>query len=243
MRSLLRRSWPIMMSGFLAQLNLRIDAIMIAAFVSVSQVGVYSAAGRLSESWTVLAMAVVSSMFPGLVRSSRSDRDSYAKGLTTLLRLLIWISFGGALVVLMASSWIIKFLYGDAFSASSTILSIHIFGGMFLFIRTALSRWLIVENLYIFSLVSHGTGAAVNIVGNLIVLDRFGIVGAAWVSVASYATSGLLFLLLTSRTRVLFWIVLSAAEPGKRGSRRVRQLVDSLPSASGVSDRASGARS
>lgn len=245
MSKLLGRSWPIMISGFLAQVNLRIDSIMIAALVSVSQVGIYSAAGRLSESWTVLAMALVSASFPALVRSSKSDRDAYSIGLTRLLRLLIWISLGGALAVMATSQWIIQILYGDSFQASSTILSIHIFGGMFLFMRTALSRWLIVEDLYMFSLVSHGTGAAVNIIGNALVLDRFGIIGAAWVSVISYATSGLLFLLFTSRTRVLFFIILWAAVPGKYGSRGVRKLVDSLPSAVGqapVSDDNLGTR-
>lgn len=231
LKDILRRSWPIMISGFLAQVNLRIDALLIAGLVSISQVGVYTAAGRLSESWTVLAMAVVSAVFPKLVRSAGGDRSSYANGLQSLFRFLIWVSLSGAIVVYFASSWIIDTLYGDAFSLGATVLSIHIFGGMFLFIRTALSRWLIVEGLFIFSLVSHGAGALVNIIGNLLFLDRFGIVGAAWVAVLSYSVSGLLFLLLTARTRVLFAIIILSPFPGQKIRLRVRGLTERLPSA------------
>ncbi|MGB3772578.1 MAG: flippase [Rhodococcus sp. (in: high G+C Gram-positive bacteria)] len=229
--SLLKRSWPIMASGFLAQVNLRIDALMIAALLSFSQVGIYTAAGRLSESWTVLAMAIVTAVFPMLVRSSKTDREQYADGLLRLFRLLVWISLAGATVVFFLSPMIIRLLYGVDFAASATVLSIHIFGGMFLFVRTALSRWLIVENLYIFSLLSHGAGAIVNIIGNALVLDRFGVVGAAWVAVLSYATSGLFFLLLTPRTRVLFKIIIVSSIPGRHRAPQVRKLVDKLPSA------------
>lgn len=226
--ALLRKSWPVLLSGGLAQVNLRIDAVMIAALVSISDVGVYSAASRLSEAWSVIAMAIVTAVFPSLVRVARKDSAQYGIALSKVFRLLIWISVLGGLAVSLLSTQIIDIVYGQTFSAAALILSIHVFGGIFLFIRTAVSRWLIIEHLYVFSLVSHGAGAALNIGLNFALLPAYGIVGAAIASVVSYAVSGLLFLLLSMRTRPMFFLILWSALPGKWTHRRIALLAHQL---------------
>lgn len=232
---LIRRSWPVMLSGVLAQVNLRIDALMIAAFLSFADVGVYSAAGRLSEAWPVLAMALVTAVFPQLVRQSVADRDAFGSGIVRIFRLLIWSSLLGAVVIAVLSGVIIDFIYGREYAASATVLAVHVFGGVFLFIRTAVSRWLIIENLMMFSLISHAFGALVNIVGNALFLRDFGVIAAAAVAVVSYASSGLLFLLFTRRTRVMLRIILLAVFPGHFLDTKIRSLVDELPSATASS--------
>jgi O-antigen/teichoic acid export membrane protein len=221
---LLKRSWPVLVSGGFAQVNLRVDALLIAALASIADVGIYSAASRLSEAWSVLAMALVTATFPGLVRLARSDVLTYGLRLSKLLRQLTWLAVAGGVVITLFADWIINLLYGPQFSAAALILSIHIFGGVFLFIRTAVSRWLIMEELLLFSLVSHAAGAVVNVVLNLILVPKVGIVGAAWASVASYAMSGLLFLLLSRRTRTMFWMICWSALPERFVRGRVERL-------------------
>lgn len=221
---LLRRSWPVLISGGFAQINLKIDTLIIAALASVADVGIYSAASRLSEAWSVLAMAIVTASFPTLVKLARSDTPTYGRELASLLRKLIWLSVAGAIAIAFLSSPIIALLYGQEFAAASTILSIHVFGGVFLFIRTAVSRWLIIEDLLKFSLVSHLSGALVNVVLNFAFIPAMGIVGAAWASVASYATSGLLFLVLTRRSRPMFFLILWSALPPSLSRTRVEKL-------------------
>ncbi|WP_199253942.1 flippase [Mycolicibacterium mengxianglii] len=222
--ALLKRSWPVLVSGGFAQINLRSDALLIAALASIADVGLYAAASRLSEAWSVLAMALVTATFPGLVKLARTDVSSYGVRLSSLLRQLIWLSLAGGVAVTLFAHWIIELLYGPEFAPAAVILSIHIFGGVFLFIRTAVSRWLIVEELLMFSLVSHAAGALVNVALNLVLVPTIGIVGAAWASVVSYATSGFLFLLLSQRTRTMFWMICWSALP----ERLVRGRVEAL---------------
>ena len=221
---LLKRSWPIIISGGFSQINLKVDALLIATLASVADVGLYSAASRLSEAWSVFAMALVTAMFPGLVRLARSDVPAYGIELSRLLRQLIWLAIAGAIAVSLIAPWIIEFLYGPEFAITADILSVHIIGGVFLFIRTAVSRWLIVEELLIFSLVSHAAGAAVNVIANLILIPSVGIIGAAWASVGSYAASGFLFLLLSRRTRAMFWFICWSSLPQRWASQHVQKL-------------------
>lgn len=221
---LLSRSWPVLLSGGLAQINLKIDIVMVSMLASVSNAGIYSAAARLSEAWSVLAMAMVTAAFPHLVVLARSNVDQYADRLTALLRRLIWTATAGAVVVAISAQWIIQMLYGEQFSASASVLSVHILAGVFLFVRTAVSRWLIVEDLLIFSLYSHAVGAIVNIAVNLIAIPNFGVVGAAWASVASYAFSSVLFLAITKRTRPMLKLILLSALPESISRDKARSI-------------------
>ena len=227
---LVRESWPVLISGGFAQINLRIDALMLATISSLYSVGVYSAAARLSEAWSVLAMAIVTAAFPDLVRLAGTEASLYADKLRSLFAQLICISLVGAIGISLLSPVIVGAVYGDEYSASSTVLSIHVFGGVFLFIRTAVSRWLIVEKLLIFSLLSHGLGAALNVGLNLILIPTVGVNGAAITAVISYAASGLLFLALSRSTRPLLFLILWAAVPGPLGRRMCRYHGTRMPS-------------
>lgn len=218
-RGLLAKSWPLLLSGGFAQINLKIDTLLIAGMASVDQVGVYSAAARLSEAWSVVAMALVTAAFPGLVLVARADVKEYAKQLERLLRVLVGLAVIGAILVAVFAPLIVDLVYGKSFAGAAAVLSIHVFGGIFLFVRTAVSRWLIIEDLLKFSLLSHASGAVINIGLNLLLIPAMGIQGAAWSAFASYLTSGVLFLVFTSRTRPMFFLIITALIPHriKRG--------------------------
>lgn len=233
---LLRVSWPVLVSGGFAQINLKIDVVLIAFLGSVSQVGIYSAASRLSEAWSIVAMALVTAIFPGLVRASREDSKAYSRMLSMMFGSLIWISLAGAITISLTSAFIVDLIYGPSFAEAAAVLSIHVFGGVFLFIRTALSRWLIVEGLLIFSLVSHVSGAAINVIANFILVPRFGVTGAAWATVLSYSVSALLFLLLSSRTRPMFAIIVLSAFPFGFAKRWTAVFVPRLESQKSVDE-------
>ena len=81
------------------------------------------------------------------------------------------------------------------------MLQIHIWAGVFIFMRALLSRWLLAEDLLRFSLVTHIAGAVMNVALNLMLIPRYGAIGAAVATVISYASAGWLALFLSARTR------------------------------------------
>src|SRR5690606_30494984 len=97
-----------------------------------------------------------------------------------------------AIVVSFASPWIIRFLFGESYAPAAAILSIHVWAGIFIFMRAVLSKWLIAEELYWFSLVTHVSGAVVNIGLNLWLIPILGGKGAAIATLVSYSTSSYL---------------------------------------------------
>ncbi|MDN3389218.1 MULTISPECIES: flippase [unclassified Pseudoalteromonas] len=199
-KELLSQSKWLILSGVMSIVCLKIDQIMIGEMLNGEELGIYSVAVRLSEVWYFFPTAIVASFFPKLL-NSRSDSILYEKNLQQLCDYLFWLGITLALVITMLSSLIIKVLYGDNYTASSEILNIHIWSGVFIFIRALLSKWLIAEGLLSFSLVSHGAAAVMNILLNYFLIPSFGITGAAWATLISYAISGYLILWFHCKTR------------------------------------------
>lgn len=193
---LLRQSVWLLFSGIAAILYLKIDQLMLAEYATRDELGVYSVAVKFSEIWYFFATAIVVTIFPSLLTARRSNRLLYDKRLQQICDFLFIAALTVAFIVSFISPFVISFLFDDAYTLSATILSIHIWASIFVFMRALVSKWLIAENLLKFSLYSHGIGAIINIIGNIVMIPAFGAVGAAYATLLSYAFSAY----------VVFWL-------------------------------------
>ncbi|MGE6754765.1 flippase [Rossellomorea sp. NPDC071047] len=197
---MLKQSWPLIFSSMAAIIYMKVDQIMLKHLVDEVAVGIYSVAVRLTEAWYFIPIAIVSSYFPKLVKDKIESKDKYFKNLQKLLDLLFVMSFTLAIVTSFLSGYVIDFLFGEEYIESANVLSIQIWTGVFVFLRTLLSKWLINEGLLIYSLVSHGLGAVSNILLNLILIPNYGATGASIATLISYSVSTYLFLFLSRKT-------------------------------------------
>jgi len=85
-------------------------------------------------------------------------------------------------------------------------LMIHIWAGVFVFLLVSSGRWFIIENLTRLALLRNLIGAIINIILNYFFIKLFGIVGAAYSTLISYAFAAYFFDLISSKTRVQFFI-------------------------------------
>jgi Na+-driven multidrug efflux pump len=82
---------------------------------------------------------------------------------------------------------------------------IYIWAGVFVFLGVANSKWLLSENLQIFSTINTGIGALSNVILNYFLIKSYGINGAAWATMISYALSAYLLLFVYKKTRIGFY--------------------------------------
>lgn len=197
---LLTKSWPLMLSGIAAILNLKIDQVMIANFLSTTSVGLYAAAAHLSEVWFFVPTAIVASCFPTILATRFTNYPKYEEQLRMLFSFLFYLALGVALFFQFSSNYAIIHLYGSQYASAASVLKIHIWGAIFIFMRALLSKWLVSEELYVFSLVTHGSGAILNILLNWVLIPQYGIVGAAWATVISYGMSSYFSLFFHPKT-------------------------------------------
>jgi len=201
-KSLLSRSWPLILSSFGAIIYLKIDQIMLGQITSNTEVGVYSVAVRFSEVWYFIPNLIVASCFPSLLKIREKSHQEYNIRLQKLYDLLMLGALSLSIVMTFLSYPLINSLYGQSYQNSATILSIHIWASIFIFMRALLSKWLIAEDLYIFSFVTHSSGAIVNLILNLFLIPSFGGVGAAIATVISYSFASYISLFFHPRTMI-----------------------------------------
>lgn len=200
-RLLLKRSLPLIFSAFAVALYLKIDILMLGEFHSNREVGLYAAASRLSEAWYFFPGAVATTALSYLIKNKNNEHDVYMNHLQLLYS---WLGSVGILVALMTfllSPWLIELLYGEQYSESSVILAIHIWACPFIFMRAIFSKWIVIERLTYLSLVTHGLGAIVNIIMNIVLIPSLGGKGAAMATVVAYAVASYVALFVPTVTR------------------------------------------
>ena len=105
-----------------------------------------------------------------------------------------------ALATTVVADLVITVIYGSAYAESARILATHIWALPAVFMGALLSKWLIIEQLQIFSLTRHGLGALLNVGMNILSIPSYGAVGAAIATVVSYSLAHYLACFTDRRT-------------------------------------------
>ncbi|YBF61228.1 flippase [Klebsiella pneumoniae] len=209
-KTLMSKSWWLILSGVAEVLYLKIDQIMLGMINGYSTVATYAVAARLSEAWYFFPTIITASFFPLLILAKKESEEKYKHTLLDLSRKLFFCALIISIFITIIAHTAINILYGEAYAESATILIIHIWASLFVFMRAVLSKWLVIENMLPFSLVTHISGAIVNIILNLILIPKMGGIGSAIATVISYSISSYFSLFIFKRTRVMGWIMTKA---------------------------------
>jgi O-antigen/teichoic acid export membrane protein len=202
--ALLRDSWPLILSSIAIMLYMKIDQIMLGQMIGDEAVGIYSAAVRISEVWYFIPMVVVASVFPAILEAKNRSNTLYYARLQQLYDLMVLLSVSVALPMTFIATPLVVLLFGAPYAASGTVLAIHIWASVFVFLGVASSKWFLAENRQLLSLQRTVLGAIANVGLNLWLIPFYGPVGAAIATVGSYAIAAFLSDVLNRETRTMF---------------------------------------
>lgn len=163
-------------------------------------VGIYGAAFRLVGEYNVLIAAWVAGYSPLVARQWRSHRDEVAGTLGRLLELPVSagvIMIAGAL---WSSESVMTFVFGRAYASGGVVLAILVGATALAGTSAVLGNALVAiggERSYATAM---GVGAAVAVVGNVLLVGPLGMVGAAVVNLAAQvATAAVVLFSLLAR--------------------------------------------
>jgi O-antigen/teichoic acid export membrane protein len=193
---LLKNSWPLAFSAIMVSLYMKIDQLMVDSYLGAGELGVYSTVVQLSESWYFIPVAIVTSVFPAIMNARRDDPQRYQKRLQNMYDLMVWMSMAIAIVTTFAAPIAYRIIYEREFWGGAPVLSAHIWAGVFVFLGTASGQYLIAEGYTRISLLRTTVGAVINIVLNIVLIPKYGIMGAAIATIIAYssATFSILFI-------------------------------------------------
>lgn len=206
-KELLSQGWIIYLGSIFAVIYMKIDQVMLKWMVGAEAVGTYAVAAQLSEAWYFLPTAIVASFFPKLIKLHASDTERFNLRMQQLYDMLFVFAIVVAILVTLVAEPLISLLFGAEYQQSASILIIHVWGGVFIFMRALFSRWILIEGALMFSLITQGLGALANIGLNLLLIPHYGGEGAALATVMSYAIASWLALLAHPKTRPVFYMM------------------------------------
>tara|TARA_R110001606_G_scaffold314556_6_gene461329 strand:+ start:6287 stop:7600 length:1314 start_codon:yes stop_codon:yes gene_type:complete len=223
-KRLLSESASVFLGGIFGVIYLKVDQVMLRWLSNPEELGIYAVAVKISEATYFLPGAIMASFFPLLVQLKKTDEAAYNSYLRAACDTVAMLSMAIIIGVVLFGQLFINLAFGPEFRGSSLILLIHILATPFIFLRTVFSRWILIEGMASFLVISQGLGALLNVVLNFALIPHFEGVGAAVATVLAYAVASYFALLLHPRARPLFFIMTRSILSPWRGVSGIRML-------------------
>ena len=194
-QSWLRESWPLFLNQLLQGLFFKVDAILLPALGGLLAAGAYAAAYKVSEGAGILSSSFTLALFPRLATTSATS-DAYRMA----LRILLQLGFPLAAGIALLAEPIIAVVGGREYLPDAAValailicyLPLSYANGLTQYVLIAAGRQRALTVAFVAALVF-------NLVANVLLIPRYGYVGAAWVTVLSELVLLIPFQLLALR--------------------------------------------
>lgn len=190
----LKESWPmgvymLVFTGY----DRAIDSLMIDKFIGIKEVAFYGLAYKIYATLVQPAYYFVNSIFPILSGKSENKKSLFKWSVLIILGVLIL----GVPIAYLLAPLAVNILAGSGFELSIKVLRILLIALIFAYISHLVGFTLIAKGgqkqILILGLIT----LVFNLTANLLIIPKYGIVGAAWVTSFSEALAcGLMVLAL-----------------------------------------------
>jgi O-antigen/teichoic acid export membrane protein len=193
---MLRDSWPLIFSGIVIMIYMRIDQVMLGEMVGPEEVGIYSAAVRLSEVWFFIPMSVCASWSPSIIEAKKLSSSLFVEKLQELYNAMAFLAYAVAVPATLVAGPVVRLVFGHGYERAAPMLVVLLWSGIFTNLGIARSTFLTTMNWTRTHLLTVALGGIANVLLNLYLIPRWGGLGAAIASLVAYwlAAHGACFL-------------------------------------------------
>lgn len=190
--TLARSGWALAANAVLLTITLRVGQLIVLRSAGAVQAGYLAAGSRLAEAFALLPEALMLVLLPVLSSYDVAARDAQRALSVTVVR---WLGLLALLVIVsvsVAAPTLIVVLFGAAYGAAAPALRVSIWLALLAATGAVLTNVAIARGLERVLLAVNAVTSAATIVVSLVVVPRYGFVGAAVVSLAASVLSQIL---------------------------------------------------
>ena len=191
---LLSKSYHFIISGMMIALYGQMDRVMLKSMISEEAVGYYSCASTISSFWAFVLVAIIDASRPVILAKYSENKRAFEVGLIRLYGVILYLSLLATVGLTLLSKPLIWFMFGQdyLFPTVQWTLSILSCGTAFAYLGVARSIWLVPNGKQKFAKYIAACGAAGNLILNLLLIPRLGIIGAAIATVSTQIFNNLI---------------------------------------------------
>lgn len=182
---LLSQSYHFIISGMMIALYGQMDRVMLKSMVNTEAVGHYSCASTISSFWAFVLVAIIDAAKPVILAKYNENKAAFQRGLIRLYGAIIYLSALATLGLSILSKPLILLMFGAEYLPARGALCILSCGTAFAYLGVARSIWLVPQGKQKFAKYIAACGATGNLILNLLLIPRLGIIGAAIATVAT----------------------------------------------------------
>lgn len=178
-----------MLALLMTTLNYRVDVIMLDGRVPDAAIGVYSIGVMLAERVWLIPDAMKEVMVSKVAKGKGTAEVSFVIRVCNTVCLLVI-----AVLILLGQPFI-NIVFGEEYAGAYTVTLILLVGVFFMIYYKMIASYNIVIGKQVINFIFLGISVLGNIGANAIMIPFFGIYGAGWASVISYAICSILFII------------------------------------------------
>lgn len=189
----------VVLGDALQMANYRLDVFFLAAFVPIADVGVYAVAVTIVEMLWQLPYALSRSLLPR-ISGGEMNRPRVVRVSLILGAGLAVLSVAG----LALASWLTVPVLGSEYARVPGLLALLLPGVLFIGVAKPLAAWTLSHGFPGRNLIASAIGFVVVVAGDLLLIPRFGLSGAAVASTVGYVVTACGVALLMPANRPIF---------------------------------------
>lgn len=203
-RYMLKQAFPMLLSGAAVIVYTKINAVMLGNMLDKTAVGIYSIAVSFTDVCVFVPTILSQTITPVLVRNYEQDREQYKAKAQIFMNLSLWGCIIIAITVSLISYPLIRYTYGVMYLASVPVLQVLVLRLAGVALAQTSGQMIIVEHIQKWAVIRNLIGCVVCIGLNLVLIPRYGVMGAAVSSVITGLFPGFFANMLIPAYRKIF---------------------------------------
>jgi O-antigen/teichoic acid export membrane protein len=197
MKSMIKLGLVNAIAIFVMQLNYRMDILMLKQLSTFEQVGYYSLGTQIAEQLWHIPFAIEMII---LSRSANSADNAFMhKTVASIFRVSLVLGLGIATIIFFMVPFMVPMVFGKEFIPTVKMIQTILPGVLILVGFRILNSRLTGMGKPQVAIYTFVPALIINFILNLILLPRYGGIGAAWATNASYAVGSIAFLFVYAR--------------------------------------------
>jgi O-antigen/teichoic acid export membrane protein len=180
----------------------RVDYLFVEAWCSPKSLGNYVQVSKMGQLFLIIPSIIASAVYPQAAKGENANMVKYILRMITLFVPLY-------LIIIVASylfsSPVFTWLFGQTFDEMYVPFLVLLPGILFLSMHTIIAAFFGAKNKPSYNVISTTAGLVVVLVGDLFLIKKMGITGAALVSTMGYTTAFIVSLILFMQKTSIGW--------------------------------------
>ena len=219
-KSMLAKSRYYIVSNMMITIFAQTDRVMLKLMIDDAAAGYYSAAVNCASITSFVFLAIIDSMRPSIFESKKENNVIFEKNVSRLYCLIIYLSLAQSVLMTLFAPMIVNILYGADYQNTIGILQVLVWYTTFSYLGAVRNIWILAENKQKYLWIINLSGAATNVLLNVVLIPIFAGVGAAIASVITQVFTNIIMGYIIKPIKYNNTLMLYALNP--------KQLIDVL---------------